>query len=352
MGPASKRLGSIAVFGGILLFAIALLGGFVFYFHNQEAVPLSEGVYQLCSEVSGFSGETLELKGGRFRYWFYSDAGGGGKCPLSGTYSVRGSRLILDDPELRNHERTIGILNGVNVLWRKDGLRVWQKEKGIQPYAVLIQNPLPIEANSPPKPPSVELIYTDEMRILRQKRYEQRFIDQPPEVQVLLRARCRSGDRNMDTYKREAERARAQPDAKVLGQLVGLLGRDAKHSIEAKMILDDLFGATFLFEEPPPFLKEETSRKKGLEALIDALSSAHDRSALEETLMVFLHTSGVGKIDLAVPGTGLRIVLEAGPNGGGRYASEDTGNLEVDWRSIMSKLIPACQKWMREQLRK
>jgi hypothetical protein len=99
-------------------------------------------------------------------------------------------------------------------------------------------------------------------------------------------------------------------------------------------------------------LKEEGSRRKGLEALIDALSSAHDRGALEETLMVFLRASGVGRIDLAVPGTGLQIVLEAGPNGGGRYASEGTGPFDVDWRSIMSKLIPACQNWMRDQLQK
>ena len=51
-----------------------------------------EGVYTMCRDVAGFSGETIELKGGKFRYWFYSDAGSpGGPYPLTGTYRIAGN---------------------------------------------------------------------------------------------------------------------------------------------------------------------------------------------------------------------------------------------------------------------
>lgn len=171
MHPGLKRPGSIVLLGVSLLLASASLTGVLIFLCRQKPVPLSEGVYHLCREVSGFSGETLELKEGQFRHWFYSDVGGGGsKYPTSGTYVIRGNKLILDAPGLRNEQRTIGNLNGVNVLWREDGLNLWEKEKRIQPYAVLIQNPHSIEAGRAPAPPSVELIYTDEMRNLRGKR--------------------------------------------------------------------------------------------------------------------------------------------------------------------------------------
>jgi hypothetical protein len=56
---------------------------------------LEEGVYSMCDEVAGYSGEVVELKDGMFRYWFYSDVNNGQEpeYPLSGNYKVSGDTL-------------------------------------------------------------------------------------------------------------------------------------------------------------------------------------------------------------------------------------------------------------------
>ncbi|HZF00127.1 MAG TPA: hypothetical protein VE981_24165 [Planctomycetota bacterium] len=58
------------------------------------------------------------------------------------------------------------------------------------------------------------------------------------------------------------------------------------------------------------------------------------------------------------PQTGLHptakvlVKLEPSPNRGGRYASDTGPSVDSNWANAMPKLIPACQKWMREQLPK
>jgi hypothetical protein len=94
------------------------------------------------------------------------------------------------------------------------------------------------------------------------------------------------------------------------------------------------------------------ARKRAFEALISSLPFAPDRNALERVLLVFLRASGVGVIYLEVPETGIRLILEARPSGGVRSASEATKVGNVDWVESMSKLVPACQAWMRAQLPK
>src|SRR5262245_64929390 len=52
-----------------------------------------EGVYHLHN---GYQSETLELRNGHFRYWFWTDAGvRRGHLPVEGTYSVNESTLFL-----------------------------------------------------------------------------------------------------------------------------------------------------------------------------------------------------------------------------------------------------------------
>src|SRR5262245_19528277 len=115
----------------------------------QADVRLPEGVYVMCKEVSGYSGETIELKDGRFRYWFYSDVVSGRepKYPLNGTYRVSGNTLILENDKISAPKRTIAVVNGVDVLWRKDGLELWEKDKRVHPYAVLIRIPTATDAS-------------------------------------------------------------------------------------------------------------------------------------------------------------------------------------------------------------
>lgn len=308
----------------------------------------------MCRDVSGYSGETIELKNGRFRYWFYSDMVTGNEptYPLSGRYTHSGGAVTLDHPKIHEPTRTIAVLNGTMVLWRKDGLDLWKSEGRIHPYAVLLRvegdGGDPELATRPP----IASIKPLKLQDQETKEYEERFNDKPQEVRVLLRARSLKGDSHMEQYRKEIARARVQPDPKLLAQLVTLLGGASYESIPAGFILQDLFEQTWLIPKPPPFLADATSRRKALEDLIDALSAARNRNALEDTIIQFLRVSGVGVIDLEVDGTGLRIVLEALPNSGARHASEGTAIDDVDWLKSMSKLVPACQRWMRAQLAK
>jgi hypothetical protein len=317
----------------------------------QEEPKLREGVYAMCEEVTGYSGETIELKDGKFRYWFYSDvvAGDEPHYPLSGSYSVKGNTLTLDLDKIHSKERTIAVVNGVNVLWRKDGLALWEKEKRLHPYAVLILMAGKTDGSKVDERPSIKVLYTQEMIDREKKEHEERFNDKPAEVRVLLRARTPKGDSNLDAYRKEIAKARAQPDPKLLAQLVGLLDRDSKEAIEARMILEDICTETWLLKEIPAFLKNEETRKKGLEALIDALGSASDRTALEHGIMVFLRASQVGRIDLDIPEAAVRVKLAFTKEGAQSF---DSRGPDVNWRSVLSKVIPACQKWMRGQLAK
>jgi hypothetical protein len=319
-----------------------------------ENIAPPEGIYTMCREVQGFSGETIELKNGEFRYWFYSDVvtGNGPAYPLKGKYTVSGNTITLKNDKISDPDRTVAVVNGVHVLWRKDGLKLWEKEERIHAYAVLLQVD---QATADPhlvERPSIACLKSAKLQDRDRKEHEERFNDQPPEVRVLLRARSERGDHQMDAYQKEITLARAQLDPKLLAQLVGLLGQGVGCKIEANAILEDLFVQTWLIKEPPPFMSSAALRKKAFEDLADALSAAPNRDALESTLMVFLRASGVEKIDLLVPETGHRIKLRAGPNGGGSWGSETPQSDDVDWHQSMAKLIPACQKWMRAQISK
>lgn len=321
---------------------------------GKTAAP-PEGVYTMCRDVSGFSGETIELMDGKFRYWFYSDVATEDEpsYPLTGTYGISENTLTLDHPKISNPVRRFAVVNGVHVLWRKDGLEGWEKDERIHPYAVLIRVQGASGDQDRDHRPLLATIKSAKLLDRDRKEYEERYHDQPPEVRALLRARSVRPDPNMAIYKAEIGKARADPDPKLVAQLVSLLHRGSRHSIPAMMILQDLYDVTFLVQSPPPFLQDADRRKVALSVLIDALSHARDRNALETTIMTFLRASGIGTINLPVPETGLRIILESSSgNMGGRLASEGTTVDDVNWLKSMSKLIPACQKWMREQIGK
>lgn len=113
----------------------------------------------MCREVAGYSGETVELKSGKFRYWFYSDVivKDRPKYPLEGDYRIEGSTLILDHARIHTKKRLIARVNGIPVLWRDDGLELWVKSGTFHPYAILLY--VGENASSPDKPrPSLQLL--------------------------------------------------------------------------------------------------------------------------------------------------------------------------------------------------
>ena len=138
-----------------LLLALTLLNGC-----GEPFAPPVDGVYSLCEEVSGFSGEILELRNGTFRYWFYSDVVTGHEptYPLTGSYGLSGSTLTLGHSDIYSNNRTLDVVNGVPVIWRNDGLAAWTKDRKIHAYAVLIKVDGVIEASPRLKRPSIALI--------------------------------------------------------------------------------------------------------------------------------------------------------------------------------------------------
>ncbi len=312
-----------------------------------------DGVYTMCREVAGFSGETLELKDGRFRYWFYSDVVTGNEpaFPLTGTYRIRGDTLTLSHSQVYEPTRTIARIGDTWVLWRDDALKLWDKDRRLHPYGVLLLADMKAEDPDLNSRPSISFLKTPEMKERDRNEFNARYSSAPPESRKLLRARTLHDDPDMTVYKAAIARARDPLDPRLPAELVGLLGGDSTASFEALEILEDLYQQTLLINEAPPFLENPTSRREALQSLIDAISGARDRKALEDTLLLFLRVSGVKKMNMEVPATGIRIRLEALPSGAS-YGSEGTPGDDVRWLKLMPKLIPVCQAWMRSQLPK
>jgi hypothetical protein len=108
---------------------------------GNQPHPL-EGVYHFHN---GYQSETLELHDGRFRYWFWTDAGRKrGDLPLEGAYSVKGDTLTLHrDDILLGNQRIFQPLKGVDILWRPDALELWRREGRISRFGVLVRLPHP-----------------------------------------------------------------------------------------------------------------------------------------------------------------------------------------------------------------
>ena len=253
---------------------------------SQASLPdLKEGVYVLCEEVSGYSGETLEVRDGRFRYWFYSDVVTGDEpsYPLSGKYKVTGNTIVLDHKLIPSSIRTIATLNGVKVLWRADGLGVWEKDKRIHPYAVLVWTGDAVGDDGRHERPSIHSLYTEEMLKRESREYDNRFKEQPPEIRPILRAYTLKGEPDMASYTAEVLKAREELNSKLIGQLVALTGKEKPHNVEAGRILSRIFLGDFIFDEAPPFANNAAKRTNALRVLASALSQAGDRTALEHS---------------------------------------------------------------------
>lgn len=301
-------------------------------------------------EVAMFSGETVELHDGRFRYWFYSDVATGENVeyPLSGAYEIRGDKIRLLHDGIYRNERTLDVVQDQTVLWRDDGLRYWQSERRIHPFAVLVRTSTPPLEDPWRDRPSIKRLY-DEQMVAREKReYEERFADLPEPVRTLLRDHSTRDDPDLMAYCRAILAARQAPDPVLIQQLVGLLG--GPHKIEAAIILREIYWLGHIPDEDPAAMKTPAARRKAVEALIDAMDHARDPGIVDDCLILFLAAAQVPEIVLTVPETGERIWIEGCAI---RWQSSPEDRLPRKNYSPEEKLrfrIAACQRWCRETI--
>ena len=336
----------------------ATLGLVASRIHGEQVKPEKpgriEGVYLLCEEVAGFSGEALELKDGKFRYWFYSDVGGDTtKYPLIGTYVVKEDKLLLQHPDINSKERILSTLNGHSVVWRDDGLKLWLEQKRIHPYAVLIRASGDRVDNPWANRPSVKLLYDQEMLRREEEEYQTRYQDQDEPVRSLLRARTERNDPGLKEFTSQIRKARANLNDRIPRQLIARMGyENTVESIRAESILSELYESSILIPENPPFIASEKTLHESLNLLVEAMSEAKDRKALTSTLILFLRVSKIGKMDLPITEVGIRIRIEVSPGGG---FSEDTSRIQgseihpkdYKWKDEIAIINQACQKWCR-----
>ncbi len=92
-----------------------------------EAASAPEGVFV----TYGWHNMVIELKDGKFRYWFSSDVKGADLEGLEGTYSSEGDKIVLTHPKLFPlvSNWTVRSVDGIVTLWRSDALKLSEDGK-------------------------------------------------------------------------------------------------------------------------------------------------------------------------------------------------------------------------------
>ena len=164
--------------------AIMLMGvGVCAVSASAKSQPRSavDGLYVIPAEVRGYQDERLELKNGRFRYWFSSDAvivdeygrKLGPKYPARGTFRVNGNRIVFSNSDVK--DRYTDVVNGVSVLWQLESKRIWERQHKIYDYGVLIRV---AARGADAESPSIRVLYDAEMR-KKQKQWRDPFVHGP-----------------------------------------------------------------------------------------------------------------------------------------------------------------------------
>jgi len=319
-----------------------------------------DGVYVLCEEVKGFSGETLELKNGKFRYWFYTDYIVVGdkqpQYPLKGAYSVEGNTLVLNNKEIHSPQRTLDIINGVRVLWRDDGLKAWKKDRILHPYGVLIYAGKTNKAGANfRKKPSIKLLHTKEHLNAKKRRYEQRYNDAPEIVQPYFRALTLKNDPKKKKYVAMVKEARKKLNPKLINALVPMLSYEHPYDEVAGRLIRGIFTdcSYHLANDLPPFAKTDAGRIKAYNVLIDAMTQIKDETTLKEVVDKFLDMFEINRMLLQIPEANIKFDIEF-KGGGGLWK---TGELSFKegvpsdgWKKELPLIITKCQEWFRKKI--
>jgi hypothetical protein len=92
---------------------------------------------------TGYMTTVLELKDGKFRYWFQSDSKSRNepKYPLAGDYSVINNRITLKHDRVSQKHWTFLNVDGFVTLWRPDALKMQNDPGGyLNAYTVGLEN--------------------------------------------------------------------------------------------------------------------------------------------------------------------------------------------------------------------
>lgn len=120
------------------LLAIILFAGSVLAAPVDEPKPVKpvDGVYVLGNP---FSSTVLELKSGRFRYWFSTDVNPDSqpKMPLTGTFRTAGESVTLDNDKVSDRHWTFRLFRGEVTLWRDHAIERWAARKELDGYGIL-----------------------------------------------------------------------------------------------------------------------------------------------------------------------------------------------------------------------
>ena len=104
--------------------------------YKVSELPTQEGVFILAN---GYSATVIELKNGNFRYWFSSDVvlKNRPKYPLTGTYTFKENKVILNNDQVNQKEWTVRKINSTITLWRNDALEYYKTDKKLHAYGIL-----------------------------------------------------------------------------------------------------------------------------------------------------------------------------------------------------------------------
>jgi hypothetical protein len=128
------------------IIAVCIVGGCV----TKQAptqVPTASSVIWLGADVfvlsqeAGFQWERLELKDGRFRYWFFSDVivRNSPKYPIEGNCEFKGDQLVLEGVTTYS----VRSLQGTKTLWSPAAVDYWDRHRIIDVYGILV----PVDRN-------------------------------------------------------------------------------------------------------------------------------------------------------------------------------------------------------------
>jgi len=324
----------------------------------EEGLLQLDGVYTESRTFINEEGEeaigipydyaVLELQGDRFFYWHFSDVISGQEYPITGTYSLEEGQLELMNDELNDGEThwVVTTIKGVSGIWSKQELKKWQE--GAYPVSAPIlvkvaKGPMGGEGLNqeafefPSVTPLIDKEVAKKYWAEQKTKHEARYNNVPDPLRSLLRAGTDQTDGNMIGYRDLVKRQQSNPDPLLINQLISEIGKEVS-IVVGPMTLQDLYNVGPTFPTNPEFEKNQQTKRKALQILVDALSLAKNQKALEAALMVFLKASGVPSIDLTGD-NGIRVKL-----------SWDKNRKTISSFKFDESIRDQCQEWAQEQL--